>query len=71
MVAGRQRRFDQLIGKRLGLTASVANTSFSTTIATMNINVDRLQSVGGNRRDIEGLIRLLKPELDRLIARTR
>lgn len=42
MVAGRQRRFDQLIGKLLGLTASVANTSFSTTIATMNINVDRL-----------------------------
>lgn len=37
----------------------------------LNINVDRLQSVGGNRRDIEELIRLLKPELDRLIARTR
>ena len=37
----------------------------------LNINVDRLQSVGGNRRDIEELVRLLKPELDRLIARTR
>lgn len=38
---------------------------------TINITVDRLQSVGGSKRDIEELVRLLKPEFDRLSRRTR
>lgn len=37
----------------------------------VNINVDRLQSVGGNKRDLEELVRMLKPHFEALARRTR